>query len=67
MHPGGDGLYYFSTYLCINDDELFASFEIVLNDEQYICGTGMFDDPDDSIDLLSASCTGLVRAAAGNM
>ena len=67
MPPGGDGLYYFSTYLCIGDEELLTQFEIRLNEEQYICGIGMLDDPDDSIDLFPASCTGLVRAAAGNM
>ena len=59
--PGGDGLYYFSTYLLINPSEV-GSFEIVVNDVVFCTNWG---DGIDGSEEPQATCSAVVDATEG--
>ena len=63
MPPGGDGIYFFSTYLLGSMGE-FAEFEMMLNDEM-ICSTYPDHNHNGAMDFAPASCTAVVEAFAG--
>ena len=63
--PGGDGLYYFSTYLLVDAGEL-ASFNMVVNDDVTICtaqGDHSASEVDD--DPPQAACSVMAQLNAG--
>ena len=61
---GGDGFYYFSTYLTGDDGE-FAHFSIELNND-VICST-FLDTNDNGVgDAAAGSCSAVVDVVAGN-
>ena len=63
MPPGGDGMYYFSTYLLVEIGD-YGVFYITLNDD-IICST--FPDHFDSgPDVATGSCSAVVDVVAGN-
>ena len=61
--PGGDGLYYFSTYLLVEDGH-YAYFNIVLNDV-IICSA--YGDGELGGDQTQATCNAVVDVAGGKM
>ena len=61
--PGGDGVYYFSTYLYGSQGE-FAVFDMRLNDDN-ICTTR--PDHNELNDFPSGSCSAVVDAVAGDV
>ena len=63
--PGGDGVYYFSTHLTI-DQEGFGIFSIELNDE-VICSAKGDQNTSGGGDSAAASCSAVVDAVAGNI
>ena len=64
MPPGGDGVYYFSTFLLVDFGE-FGRFDMRLNDD-VICSTLPDHDTNGSNDYAPGSCSALVNAVAGN-
>ena len=60
--PGGDGFYYFATYLLVQADE-WARFEIRINGE-VLCtaDTSQYDTPSDAG---QAACSGAIYATEG--
>ena len=63
MPPGGDGIYYFSTYMLVQLGET-ARFDMVLNGD-VICTTFPDHDFSGSNDHASGSCSAIVDAVAG--
>ena len=61
--PGGGGLYYFSTYLFVDNGEQGVS-NIWVNGEILCTATG---DGDNGNDYQQATCSGLVQLAEGNL
>ena len=61
--PGGDGVYYFSTYLLVNPGEA-GLFDMKLNDD-VICTT--YPDQSDTTDLAPGSCSAVVDVVAGEV
>ena len=62
MPPGGDGVYYFSMYLLIQDGE-WSRYDIRLNDD-VICS--IFPDHSaNGEDVAPVSCTAVVNVVAG--
>ena len=65
MSPGGDGIYYFSTFLYVSPSE-YGAFDMLLNDD-IICTTRPDHDDPDSIDYPSGSCSAVVNVVAGDI
>ena len=64
MPPGGDGVYYFSTYLVVQIGE-WGHFDMSLNDD-VIC-LSYPDHLDSGPDLAAGPCSAVVDAAAGDI
>ena len=60
--PGGDGVYYFSTFVVVQDGEL-ARFDMRLNND-IICST-VPDHDEGAPDLAPGSCSAIVDVMAG--
>ena len=60
--PGGNGFYYFSTFLVVNHDE-YGSFEIRINGE--ILCTAYTEQHDQSFDPGQAACSGAAYVTEG--
>ena len=65
MPPGGDGVYYFSTYLLVDDGES-AYFDMTLNDD-VICSTFPDHNSNGAGDFAPGSCSAVTDAVAGNI
>ena len=65
MPPGGDGVYYFSTYFRVEDGEL-GRFDMTLNDD-VICSTWPDNNISGSGDYPSGSCSAVVDVTAGEV
>ena len=63
MPPGGDGFYYFSTYLLIHDGER-GSFEVQFNGE-VVC-MAHSEQTDTTTDETNTSCGAIVYGTEGN-
>ena len=63
--PGGDGVYYFSTYVLLQIGE-YGRFDMYLNDD-VICTT--YPDHSDigALDFAPGSCSAVVDVVAGNI
>ena len=61
--PGGDGLYYFSTYLSVDLQEI-AHMDIQVNDESMCSARG--DHQYLQLDSSHASCSAVVDVVTGN-
>ena len=61
--PGGDGLYYFSTYLAVESDE-YASFHMMLNGEVLCSAVGDHDEGDD-VSVPQATCSATADLTEG--
>ena len=64
MPPGGDGFYYFSTYMRTFGGE-FANFDIEINGE-LICSVTADIEDSDSLDREITSCSGATYTAEGS-
>ena len=65
MPPGGDGVYYFSTYLTYSSDDS-VRINMMLNDEQICTATG--DNSNlGSLIVSQGSCSGVVDVVAGSL
>ena len=60
VSPGGDGVYYFSIYVLVEDGE-YGVFDIELNDDVLTDHSNSGD-----LDLAPASCSGVVNVVAGD-
>ena len=60
--PGGDGVYYFSTYLLVE----YSYFDMRLNDD-VICSTRPDQSNSSVSDVPSGSCSAAVNAVAGDI
>ena len=60
--PGGDGVYYFSTYLLVQTGE-WGHFEIRLNDN-VIC-TAFGDQDNDGVDFAQCGCGAVISVVEG--
>ena len=63
--PGGDGVYYFSTYLLVDDGE-YAYIDIRLNDD-VICSTLPDHNHNAASDLAPGSCSAVVDVMDGDV
>ena len=63
--PGGNGVYYFSIYIYVDDGE-WAGFEMRLNDDD-ICTTWPDHYNNGDRDRAPGSCSAVVEVVAGNM
>ena len=63
MPPGGDGFYYFSTYL-LGEGGKLGHFNIEINGE-LLC-TVRTDQQDTSVDTLQSACSSVTYAVEGN-
>ena len=61
--PGGDRLYYFSTYLLVDLGEL-AYFNMVVNDE-IVCSAFGDEDTNSGSDVPQATCSAVVEVTEG--
>ena len=61
--PGGDGVYYFFTYLLGSTGE-FGIFDMTLNNDR-ICSTYVEHNHSGSSDLAPGSCSAVVQVVAG--
>ncbi len=61
--PGGDGLYYFSTFLMISAGE-FGRFNIKVNRE-FLCTASRHEDSNSGNDLPQPTCSGLAQLTEG--
>ena len=61
--PGGDGVYYFSSYFLVDQGD-YGRFDIMLNDD-IICTT--WPDQNASSDLAPGSCSAVVDVVAGKL
>ncbi len=61
--PGGDGLYYFSTFLRVDDGE-FAVFDVAINGNRFCTASG--DNHINGADYPQATCSGLAHLMEGN-
>ena len=61
--PGGDGVYYFSTYLLVQTGE-YGRFEMTLNDND-ICTTYPDHSNNGAQDWAPGSCSAVVDVVAG--
>ena len=61
--PGGDGIYYFSTYLLGSEGE-FGEFDIRLNDD-IICTTYLDHSHNGDIDYAPGSCSAVIDVVVG--
>ena len=61
--PGGNGVYYFSTYLLIQDGE-YGRFDMVLNDD-VICSTYADHATSGATDYASGSCSVIMNVVTG--
>ena len=64
MPPGGDGFYYFSTFLLGWDDEL-SLFDIQINGD-VLC-TVRLEQVNTSVDLLQSTCSAVIYASQGTL
>ena len=62
---GGDGVYYFSTYLMVDDGEV-ARFEMRLNNVD-ICTTLPDHNNNGALDYAIGSCSAVVDVVAGHI
>ena len=62
---GGDGVYYFSTYVLVQDGEL-ERFEMRLNDDG-ICSSYSDHNNNGAGDYPPGSCSAVVKVATGNV
>ena len=62
MPPGGDGFYYFSTYLLVSSSEL-GRFEIEFNGDT-VC-TAYAEHTELTTDNIGTSCSGIAYANEG--
>ena len=58
--PGGDGIYYYSVYLLVQDDE-YSSFDIELNGD-FLC-TAYNDQQDTVFEEGPATCSATITQA----
>ena len=65
MPPGGDGVYYFSIYLYVDDGE-HGQFDMELNDD-VICTTRPDQNSNGANDYAPGSCSVVVDVVAGNI
>ena len=63
--PGGGGVYYFSTYLLVDNGE-YGHFDMTLNDD-VICTTVPDHNSSGASDLAPGSCSAVVDVVAGNI
>ena len=63
--PGGDGLYYFSTYLLVGPGEI-AYFNIEVNDV-IVCTSFGDESTNSGSDLPQATCSAMVDVTQGKM
>ena len=63
--PGGDGVYYFSTYL-LGDAGDIARFNMELNN-RVICSTRPDNFHNGADDTIPGSCSAVVNIVAGNV
>ena len=61
--PGGNGIYYFSVYVLVDNGEA-ANFDITVNDDN-ICSTFPDHSNSGAIDLAPGSCSALINVVAG--
>ena len=61
--PGGDGVYYFSTYVLVDDGES-GRFDMMLNDD-VICTTWPDHNNNGANDVVPGSCSAVVDVVAG--
>ena len=62
--PGGDGVYYFSTYVRVDDGE-YGRFDMTLNDD-IICTTEPDHTNNGNLDYAPGSCSAVVDVIEGN-
>ena len=62
--PGGNGVYYFSTYLVVWPGKV-ATFHILLNDDDMLC-TAYGDHNTGDSDHQTATCSAIVDIVEGN-
>ena len=65
MPPGGDGVYYFSTYLLVDYNEV-AVFDMTLNDD-VICSTRPHHNNSGVNDTPPGSCSAVVDVLTGSL
>ena len=65
MPSGGDGMYYFSTYLYIQQGE-YAYFNMHLNDD-VICSTWPDHSDNGDLDYTQGSCSAVVDVVEGDL
>ena len=63
MPPGGDGFYYFSVYLLV-DDDISVAFDVEING-QLICTVYSDLTESPSSDTEATSCNGVANALEG--
>ena len=63
--PGGDGFYYFSTYVLVQAGEL-GRFDMTLNDDG-ICSSYSDHNNNGANDFAPGSCNAVVNAVTGNV
>ena len=63
MPPGGDGVYYFSIYVYVDDGE-YGRFDMTLNDD-VICSTFPDHNNSGAGDFAPGSCSAVVQVVAG--
>ncbi len=61
--PGGDGLYYFSTFLLVDDGE-YAEFEVTINGNRFCRALG---DNSSGPEAPQATCSALAHLVEGNV
>ena len=61
--PGGDGLYYFSSFFLVENTE-FAQFSVVLND---VVVASSFGDGNTGLDQAQATCSAVVDVSEGKI
>ena len=63
--PGGDGIYYFSTYVLVDEGEI-AGFDVELNGD-VICTTYPDHGNSGDLDYAPGSCSAVVDIIAGSV
>ena len=63
---GGDGVYYFSTYLEVDYDE-YGDFDMLLNDEIICTAVGDHSGQSGAGDYSQAMCSAIVNVMAGKL
>ena len=63
MPPGGDGVYYFSTYVLVDDGEI-ALLDMTLNDDIF-CSTYPDHSHNGDGDFVPGSCSAIMDVVTG--